>query len=39
MTMRKPLYGRKLDDFEVGATYVHPWEVTVDGGTLALPPW
>jgi len=36
MTMRKPLYGRKLDDFEVGATYVHPWEVTVDGGTLAL---
>jgi 2-methylfumaryl-CoA hydratase len=29
-------YGRKLDDFEVGATYAHPWEVTLDGGTLAL---
>ncbi len=31
-----PRYGRKLDDFEIGATYVHPWEVTVDAGTLAL---
>jgi 2-methylfumaryl-CoA hydratase len=29
-------YGRLLSDFEVGATYHHPWEVTVDGGTLAL---
>jgi 2-methylfumaryl-CoA hydratase len=29
-------YGRLLGDFEVGATYEHPWEVTVDGGTLAL---
>ena len=29
-------YGRLLSDFEVGATYEHPWEVTVDGGTLAL---
>ncbi len=34
--MKTPRYGRRLDDFEVGATYVHPWEVTVDGGTLAL---
>jgi len=29
-------YGRLLSDFEVGATYEHPWEVTVDGGTVAL---
>ena len=29
-------YGRLLSDFEKGATYEHPWEVTVDGGTLAL---
>jgi len=36
MTIRTPRYGRKLDDFEIGATYAHPWEVTVDGGMLAL---
>jgi 2-methylfumaryl-CoA hydratase len=29
-------YGRLLSDFEPGATYEHPWEVTVDGGTVAL---
>src|SRR5580698_6935654 len=29
-------YGRMLEDFEVGATYEHPWEVTVDAGTVAL---
>ena len=29
-------YGRLLSDFEVGATYEHPWEVTVDGGAVAL---
>ncbi len=29
-------YGRLLSDFEVGSTYDHPWEVTVDGGTIAL---
>ncbi len=29
-------YGRLLSDFEPGATYDHPWEVTVDGGTIAL---
>ena len=29
-------YGRLLEDFEKGATYEHPWEVTVDGGTIAL---
>src|SRR3990167_8659097 len=36
MTILTPRYGRFLDDFELGATYAHPWEVTVDGGTLAL---
>ena len=25
-----------LDDFEVGRTYEHPWEVTVDQGMMAL---
>ena len=37
--MSKPVehrYGRLLSDFEPGATYDHPWEVTVDGGTVAL---
>jgi 2-methylfumaryl-CoA hydratase len=29
-------YGRLLSDFEKGATYEHPWEVTVDGGAIAL---
>jgi 2-methylfumaryl-CoA hydratase len=29
-------YGRLLGDFEVGATYEHPWEVTVDQGTVAV---
>ena len=29
-------YGRLLSDFEVGQTYEHPWEVTVDAGTVAL---
>jgi 2-methylfumaryl-CoA hydratase len=29
-------YGRLLSDFEKGATYEHPWEVTVDGGMIAL---
>lgn len=32
----KPRYGRQLDDFETGAVYVHPWEVTVDDGMVAL---
>ncbi len=36
MTVRRLLYGRKLDDFEVGATYQHPWEVTTDAGMTAL---
>ena len=36
MTVRRPRYGRKLDDFYVGDVYDHPWEMTVDGGILAL---
>jgi 2-methylfumaryl-CoA hydratase len=32
----KQSYGRRLDDFEVGACYAHPWDVTVDDGMLAL---
>ncbi len=36
MPTRSPKYGRMLGDFEVGATYAHPWEVTVDQGTVAL---
>jgi len=31
-----PRYGRTLDEFEIGATYDHPWDVTVDVGHLAL---
>ncbi|HLK35907.1 MAG TPA: MaoC family dehydratase [Polyangiaceae bacterium] len=33
---RTPRYGRLLEEFEVGAVYPHPWEVTVDAGALAL---
>jgi 2-methylfumaryl-CoA hydratase len=29
-------YGRLLSDFERGQTYQHPWDVTVDSGTVAL---
>jgi 2-methylfumaryl-CoA hydratase len=29
-------YGRRLDDFALGAVFEHPWEVTVDEGMLAL---
>ena len=36
MSVRTPKYGRLLEDFEVGAVYAHPWEVTVDAGTVAL---
>lgn len=36
MTERTLKYGRLLGDFEVGAVYPHPWEVTVDAGTVAL---
>jgi 2-methylfumaryl-CoA hydratase len=33
---RSPRYGRLLEEFEVGAVFHHPWEVTVDTGMLAL---
>ena len=36
MTTHTPRYGRMLSDFAVGATYAHPWDVTIDGGTIAL---
>jgi 2-methylfumaryl-CoA hydratase len=36
VTQKTFRYGRLLEDFEVGATYEHPWEVTVDAGTTAL---
>lgn len=35
-TVIRSRYGRLLSDFEVGQTYEHPWEVTVDDGTVAL---
>src|SRR5258708_3478736 len=33
---RSPRYGRLLEEFEIGAVFQHPWEVTVDTGMLAL---
>ena len=36
MTIKTFKYGRLLEDFEEGATYEHPWDVTIDGGTMAL---
>ncbi len=30
-----PRYGRMLDDFAKGETYVHPWDVTIDDGMIA----
>jgi 2-methylfumaryl-CoA hydratase len=33
---RSPRYGRFLEEFEIGAVYDHPWEVTVDAGLLAI---
>jgi 2-methylfumaryl-CoA hydratase len=34
--MKSFQYGRLLEDFEIGAVYDHPWDVTVDGGMIAL---
>jgi 2-methylfumaryl-CoA hydratase len=34
--MKSFQYGRLLEDFQVGATYEHPWEVTLDAGTVAV---
>ncbi len=36
MSVLTPRYGRLLGDFTVGATYQHPWEVTIDEGMVAL---
>ena len=36
MTVKSFQYGRMLEDFQEGATYEHPWDVTVDGGMVAL---
>jgi 2-methylfumaryl-CoA hydratase len=36
ISYRSPRYGRFLEEFEIGAVYDHPWEVTVDAGLLAL---
>lgn len=34
--IRSPRYGRNLDDFIPGASYAHPWEVTLNDGMTAL---
>jgi 2-methylfumaryl-CoA hydratase len=34
--VRKPQYGRRLDDFKPGDVYVHPWDVSVDEGMMAF---
>ncbi len=34
--VRTPEYGRKLEDFETGKVYAHPWDVTVDNGMVAF---
>jgi 2-methylfumaryl-CoA hydratase len=34
--VRRIRHGRYLDDFVVGETFAHPWEVTVDDGMRAL---
>jgi 2-methylfumaryl-CoA hydratase len=36
MAQRSFLYGRMLEDFVVGETYAHPWDVTIDAGHVAL---
>jgi 2-methylfumaryl-CoA hydratase len=36
ISYKTPRYGRFLEEFEIGAIYDHPWEVTVDTGVLAL---
>jgi 2-methylfumaryl-CoA hydratase len=36
MNIIKPVYGRCLEDFEPGAVYAHPWDVTVDQGLIAF---
>lgn len=36
MSVIERRYGRLLSEFEIGASYLHPWEVTVDDGMAAL---
>ena len=36
MSILRPRYGRKLDDFLVGDVYDHPWQVTVGDGMLGV---
>jgi 2-methylfumaryl-CoA hydratase len=36
MSVSEWRYGRLLSDFNKGDTYQHPWQVTVDGGMIAL---
>jgi 2-methylfumaryl-CoA hydratase len=36
MTVSKPQYGRRLEDFTRGDVYPHPWDVTIDDGMIAL---
>jgi 2-methylfumaryl-CoA hydratase len=35
-TYKSPRYGRFLEEFEIGAVYEHPWEITVDAGHQAF---
>lgn len=34
--IRSLRYGRRLDDFSPGDVYLHPWDVTIDEGMIAL---
>jgi 2-methylfumaryl-CoA hydratase len=36
MTVSKPQYGRRLEDFSRGDVYAHPWDVTIDDGMIGL---
>jgi len=36
LSIRRPRYGRKLEDFLVGDVYDHPWQMTIDDGMAAL---
>ena len=33
---RVPQYGRTLEEFVAGAVLHHPWDVTINGGMIAL---
>lgn len=36
MSVRTPVFGRLLDDIQLGAVYEHPWDVTITEGAIAL---